>query len=163
MPCFLLGNLLSPAHLDWDTLLEPSYLFSPSPATERGQGEGSATWPPLRCQAVIHALCAGKPVSWEVSTALDSLLLAKESQSKEEQQLQSKAWGKLIHRLTAGSVIRDNENMAQREAELEHGERTCFLWLHQSLGGLPVAGNWVGSGHYPQSELQTVMPSLHQC
>ncbi|XP_062987919.1 von Willebrand factor A domain-containing protein 5B2 [Elgaria multicarinata webbii] len=117
------SNLLSPAHLDWDTLLEPPYLFSPSPATEQGECEGSS-WPPLRCQVVIRALSAGKPVSWEETVALDSLLLAKDSQAKEEpsqRQPQSKSWDKLLHRLTAGSVIRDNENVAQKEAELEHG------------------------------------------
>ncbi|XP_062832919.1 von Willebrand factor A domain-containing protein 5B2 isoform X1 [Anolis carolinensis] len=115
------SNMLSPANLDWDMLLEPPYLFSPSPAaTEPGESEGSS-WPPLRCQVVIHALSAGKPVSWEVTVALDSLLLAKDSQEPSQQQEQSKAWDKLLHRLTAGSVIRDNENVAQREAELEHG------------------------------------------
>ncbi|KAJ7324700.1 hypothetical protein JRQ81_017720, partial [Phrynocephalus forsythii] len=119
------GNLLSPVHLDWDTLLEPPYLFSPSPAvTESGACEGNA-WPPLRCQVVIHALRAGKPVSWEATIALDSLLVAKDSQEKGEpfQQppQQSKAWDQQLHRLTAGSVIRDNENVAEREAELEHG------------------------------------------
>lgn len=117
-----LGNLISPAHLDWDMLLDPPYLFSPSPATERGECEGSA-WPPLRCQVVIHALSGGQPISWEVTASLDSLMLAKDSQTKEEPpQQQSRAWDKLLHHLTAGSVIRDNENMAQREAELEHGE-----------------------------------------
>ncbi|XP_034988897.2 von Willebrand factor A domain-containing protein 5B2 isoform X2 [Zootoca vivipara] len=117
------SNLLSPAHLDWDTLLEPPYLFSPSPATEQGECESSA-WPPLRCQVVIHGLRAGKPVSWEVTAALDSLLLARDSQAKEEPsqwQQQSKGWDKLLHHLTAGSVIRDNENVSQREAEIEHG------------------------------------------
>ncbi|XP_066475903.1 von Willebrand factor A domain-containing protein 5B2 [Tiliqua scincoides] len=115
------GNLISPVHLDWDMLLEPPYLFSPSPATERGECEGSA-WPPLRCQVVIHALSGGKPISWEVTVALDSLLLAKDGQTKGElSQQQSKTWDKVLHHLTAGSVIRDNENMAQREAELEHG------------------------------------------
>uniref|UniRef100_A0A8D2L4A4 von Willebrand factor A domain containing 5B2 n=1 Tax=Varanus komodoensis TaxID=61221 RepID=A0A8D2L4A4_VARKO len=112
------GNLLSPAHLDWDTLLEPPYLFSPSPATEQAECQSGA-WSPLRCQVVIHALSAGKPVSWEVTVALDSLLPAKDSQAKEEppkQHQQSKGWDKLLHRLTAGSVIRDNENVALRES-----------------------------------------------
>ncbi|XP_054838716.1 von Willebrand factor A domain-containing protein 5B2 [Eublepharis macularius] len=117
------GNLLSPAHLDWDTLLEPPYFFSPSPATEHGETEASPL-PSLRCQIVIHALSAGKPVSWELTATLDSLLFSREGQTKEEssrQHQQSKAWDKLLHRLTASSVIRDNENVAQREAELENG------------------------------------------
>uniref|UniRef100_A0ABM5G425 von Willebrand factor A domain-containing protein 5B2 n=1 Tax=Pogona vitticeps TaxID=103695 RepID=A0ABM5G425_9SAUR len=125
------SSLLSPVHLDWDTLLEPPYLFSPSPAPaaaapESGAGEGgSSPWPLLRCQVIIHALSAGKPVSWEVTTALDSLLLPEDSQAKGEpcqrQSQWSQAWDKLLHHLTASSIIRDNENVAQREAELEHG------------------------------------------
>ncbi|XP_060098643.1 von Willebrand factor A domain-containing protein 5B2 [Heteronotia binoei] len=117
------SNLLSPAHLDWDTLLEPPYFFSPSPAAEQGESEGSAS-PSLRCQIVIHALSAGKPVSWELTTSLDSLLLPQETHAKEEpsrQHQQSKGWDKLLHCLTASSVIRDNENVAQREAELQNG------------------------------------------
>nr|XP_060622716.1 von Willebrand factor A domain-containing protein 5B2 [Anolis sagrei ordinatus] len=127
------SNMLSPANLDWDMLLEPPYLFSPSPAAiEPGESEGSS-WPPLRCQVVIHALSAGKPVSWEVTVALDSLLLAKDSQEPSQKQEQSKAWDKLLHRLTAGSVIRDNENVAQREAELEHGKPAFLLQVSARL------------------------------
>nr|XP_025034976.1 von Willebrand factor A domain-containing protein 5B2 [Pelodiscus sinensis] len=115
------SNLLSPAHLDWDMLVEPPYLFSPSPAAERGECEVGAC-PPLRCQVVIHALSAGKPVSWEVTATLEPLLHCRDGDGKEELPQEScKAWDKLLHQLTASSVIRDHENVAQREAELEHG------------------------------------------
>ncbi|XP_063162415.1 von Willebrand factor A domain-containing protein 5B2 [Candoia aspera] len=114
------SNLLSPAHLDWDMLLEPPYLFSPSPALEQGIHDGNP-WPPLQCQAVIHALSAGKPVSWEVTVGLDSLFLSKDSLELSQWQQCSTGFEKLLHHLTASSVIRDNENVAQREAELEHG------------------------------------------
>ncbi|XP_013926080.1 PREDICTED: von Willebrand factor A domain-containing protein 5B2 [Thamnophis sirtalis] len=117
-------NLLSPAHLDWDMLLEPSYLFSPSPALEQGMPDGSPL-PPLQCQVVIHALSAGKPVSWEVIGGLDSLFLPKgsleHSQGQQQQPPPSTGLEKLLHHLTAASVIRDNETVAQREAEVEHG------------------------------------------
>ncbi|XP_067392606.1 von Willebrand factor A domain-containing protein 5B2 [Emydura macquarii macquarii] len=115
------SNLLSPSHLDWDMLVEPPYLFSASPAAERGECEGGACLP-LRCQVVIHALSAGKPVSWEVTASLEPLLHARDGEGKEEPPPQpGKVWDKLLHRLTASSVIRDHENVAQREAELEHG------------------------------------------
>ncbi|XP_009952079.1 PREDICTED: von Willebrand factor A domain-containing protein 5B2-like, partial [Leptosomus discolor] len=47
-------NLLSPTHLDWDMLVEPSYLFSASPAPEQGEPSLGDASPPLRCQVVIH-------------------------------------------------------------------------------------------------------------
>ncbi|XP_006260857.4 von Willebrand factor A domain-containing protein 5B2 [Alligator mississippiensis] len=106
------NHLLSTSHLDWDMLVEPPYLFSGAEAEQ-------AMVLPVHCQVVIHALSAGKPVSWQVSAALESLLHAKEAPSKEEQA--GKGWDKLLHRLTARSVIRDHESTAQREAELEHG------------------------------------------
>uniref|UniRef100_A0A674J8X2 von Willebrand factor A domain containing 5B2 n=1 Tax=Terrapene triunguis TaxID=2587831 RepID=A0A674J8X2_9SAUR len=110
------SNLLSPSHLDWDMLVEPPYLFSASPAAERGECEGGACLP-LRCQVVIHALSAGKPISWEVTATLEPLLQARDGELPQES---CKAWDKVLHHLTASSVIRDHENVAQREAELEH-------------------------------------------
>ncbi|RMC02021.1 hypothetical protein DUI87_21183 [Hirundo rustica rustica] len=117
------NNLLSPTHLDWDMLVEPSYLFSASPAApEPGRpslGDASA---PLRCQVVIHALRAGKPVSWEVTASLESLLQPREGPGRENPpRLAAKAWDKPLHRLAARSVVRDNESVAQREAKLEQG------------------------------------------
>uniref|UniRef100_A0A8C0H5W1 von Willebrand factor A domain containing 5B2 n=1 Tax=Chelonoidis abingdonii TaxID=106734 RepID=A0A8C0H5W1_CHEAB len=122
------SNLLSPSHLEWDMLVEPPYLFSASPTAEHGECEGGACLP-LRCQVVIHALSAGKPVSWEVTATLEPLLQARAGQGKDELPEEScKAWDKLLHHLTASSVIRDHENVAQREAELEHSEYalTCM-------------------------------------
>ncbi|XP_049658517.1 von Willebrand factor A domain-containing protein 5B2 isoform X1 [Accipiter gentilis] len=116
------NNLLSPTNLDWDMLVEPSYLFSASPVPEpREPSLGDASLP-LRCQVVIHALRAGKPVSWEVTASLESLLHPQEGPGREDPPRRAgKAWDKPLHRLAAHSVIRDNENAAQREAELEQG------------------------------------------
>ncbi|XP_074009494.1 von Willebrand factor A domain-containing protein 5B2 [Numenius arquata] len=118
------NNLLSPTHLDWDMLVEPSYLFSASPVPETGGGAspGGDTSPPLRCQVVIHGLQAGKPVSWEVMASLEPLLQPREGLGREDPLPRGgKAGEKPLHRLAARSVIRDNENAAQREAELEQG------------------------------------------
>ncbi|XP_023788695.1 von Willebrand factor A domain-containing protein 5B2 isoform X2 [Cyanistes caeruleus] len=116
------NNLLSPTHLDWDMLVEPSYLFSASPAPEPGQPSLDDASMPLRCQVVIHALRAGKPVSWEVTASLESLLQPREGPGREDPPRRvAKAWDKPLHRLAARSVVRDNESVAQREAKLEQG------------------------------------------
>ncbi|TRZ23045.1 hypothetical protein HGM15179_004084 [Zosterops borbonicus] len=117
------NNLLSPTHLDWDMLVEPSYLFSASPAApEAGQPSAGDASPPLRCQVVIHALRAGRPVSWEVTASLESLLQPREGPGREDPPRRAaKAWDKPLHRLAARSVVRDNESVAQREAKLEQG------------------------------------------
>ncbi|NXU69863.1 VW5B2 protein, partial [Horornis vulcanius] len=116
------NNLLSPTHLDWDMLVEPSYLFSASPAPEPGQPSPGDASMPLRCQVVIHALRAGKPVSWEVTASLESVLQPREGAGREDPPRRvAKACDKPLHRLAARSVVRDNESVAQREAKLEQG------------------------------------------
>lgn len=104
-------------------LVEPSYLFSASPAApEPGQPSPGDACTPLRCQVVIHALRAGKPVSWEVTASLEPLLQPREGPSREDPPRRvAKAWDKPLHRLAARSVVRDNESVAQREAKLEQG------------------------------------------
>lgn len=104
-------------------LVEPSYLFSASPAApEAGQPSAGDASPPLRCQVVIHALRAGRPVSWEVTASLESLLQPRDGPGREDPPRRAaKAWDKPLHRLAARSVVRDNESVAQREAKLEQG------------------------------------------
>lgn len=54
-------------------------------------------------------------MSWEVSIDLCVLLSSKEAPRD--------IWDEIVHHLAARSVIRDFENMAQKETDLEHGER----------------------------------------
>ncbi|XP_062438475.1 von Willebrand factor A domain-containing protein 5B2 [Rhea pennata] len=116
------NNLLSPTHLDWDMLVEPSYLFSASPASEARELSQGDSSPPLRCQVVIHGLQAGKPVSWEVTASLEALFRPRDGMDEEELPPRvGKIWDKPLHRLAARSVVRDHENAAQREAELQQG------------------------------------------
>lgn len=122
MSCHCPDNLLSPTHLDWDMLVEPSYLFSASPVPEPGEPSPGNASLPLRCQVVIHALQAGKPVSWEVTASLEPLLQPREGPDGGDPLRQGgKSWDKPLHHLAARSVIQDNENAAQREAELQQG------------------------------------------
>uniref|UniRef100_A0A8C9F1V9 von Willebrand factor A domain containing 5B2 n=1 Tax=Pavo cristatus TaxID=9049 RepID=A0A8C9F1V9_PAVCR len=115
------NNLLSPTHLDWDMLVEPSYLFSAvvPEAKEPGQADPCL---PLRCHVVIHGLHAGQPVSWEVTASLEALLQPRDGVGSEEPPRQAATGGeKPLHGLAARSVIQDSEKAAQREAELEQG------------------------------------------
>ncbi|XP_068001251.1 von Willebrand factor A domain-containing protein 5B2 isoform X3 [Melanerpes formicivorus] len=116
------NNLISPTHLDWDMLVEPSYLFSAEPVPEPGEPSTGDASLPRCCQVVIHAMQAGKPVSWEVTASLESLLQPREQPGREDPPRRvAKGWDKPLHRLAARSVIQDNENAAQREAELQQG------------------------------------------
>lgn len=108
--------------------MEPSYLFSAEPVAEPGEPSTGDASLPLRCQVVIHALQAGKPVSWEVTASLESLLQPRERAGREDAPRRAaKAWDKPLHRLAARSIIQDNEKAAQREAELEQGGCRCML------------------------------------
>lgn len=109
-------------------LVEPSYLFSAAvpEAKEPGQGDPCL---PLRCHVVIHGLHAGQPVSWEVTASLEALLQPRDGVGSEEPPRRAAAAGeKPLHGLAARSVIRDSEKAAQREAELEQGERCSLSW-----------------------------------
>ncbi|KAB1283290.1 von Willebrand factor A domain-containing protein 5B2 [Camelus dromedarius] len=61
------GNLLSPAPMDWDMLMEPPFLFTAVPHN------GELATPPVplppqapRCHVVIRGLCGKQPMCWEV-------------------------------------------------------------------------------------------------
>ncbi|XP_069069055.1 von Willebrand factor A domain-containing protein 5B2 isoform X1 [Pleurodeles waltl] len=114
------GNLLSPCQLDWDMFVDPQYLFTPSSATEdmTEQEEGPNSM--MQCRVVIHGLSAGKPISWEVVANLESLFSAKEEPSQVEE---DEVRDNFLHRMTARSVIRDIEDVAEKESEIEH--RSC--------------------------------------
>ncbi|XP_018608680.2 von Willebrand factor A domain-containing protein 5B1 isoform X2 [Scleropages formosus] len=102
------NSLLFPASpLDWDTFTESEYLFSALPPEE----------PPTQCRAVIHGLLAGKPMSWEAVVDLSPLWKPEDLRTTPGRN----SWLEIIHQLTARSVIRDFENMAEREPSSEHG------------------------------------------
>ncbi|KAJ8389566.1 hypothetical protein AAFF_G00118030 [Aldrovandia affinis] len=103
------NGLLFPASpLDWDSFTDPEYLFSAAPPEEPCP-------PPNLCRSVIHGVLAGKPVSWEVTVDL-SPLWAPEGPAPGPV-----GWEEIVHQLTARSVIRDFENMAEKESDIEHG------------------------------------------
>ncbi|KAG5847551.1 hypothetical protein ANANG_G00127270 [Anguilla anguilla] len=103
------SGLLFPASpLDWDSFTDPEYLFSAAPPEEPHS-------PPGLCRSVIHGVLSGKPVSWEVTVDLSPLWLPEGPAPGPD------GWEEIVHHLTARSVIRDFENMAEKESDIEHG------------------------------------------
>ncbi|XP_056336617.1 von Willebrand factor A domain-containing protein 5B2 [Danio aesculapii] len=104
------NGLLFPASpLDWDTFTDPEGLFSAAPPGE-AQASGA------QCRSVIHGMLGGRPVSWEVSVDLSVLW---DTESSAILPNSTGPWDEIIHQLTARSVIRDFENMAEKETDSE--------------------------------------------
>ncbi|TRY69722.1 hypothetical protein DNTS_035405, partial [Danionella cerebrum] len=102
------NGLLFPATpLDWDTFTDPENLFSAVPPPEHLAAEA-------QCRSVIHGNLGGRPVSWEVCVDLSLLWNADQSTTVPTS---AGPWDEIIHQLTARSVIRDFENMAEKETD----------------------------------------------
>ncbi|XP_072888600.1 von Willebrand factor A domain-containing protein 5B1 [Hemitrygon akajei] len=71
----------------------------------------------LDCKAVISGLLCGKVAEWEVTFDLQSLLNQRANCKTPQEDL----WSETIHQLAAKSLIRDFEQLAEKEAELEQG------------------------------------------
>ncbi|KAF4117691.1 von Willebrand factor A domain-containing protein 5B2 isoform X1 [Onychostoma macrolepis] len=104
------NGLLFPASpLDWDTFTDPECLFSAAPPGEF-QASGA------ECRSVIHGMLGGRAVSWEVRVDLSLLW---DTESSATLPTSTGSWDEIIHQLTARSVIRDFENMAEKETDIE--------------------------------------------
>uniref|UniRef100_A0A3P8SQA9 von Willebrand factor A domain containing 5B2 n=1 Tax=Amphiprion percula TaxID=161767 RepID=A0A3P8SQA9_AMPPE len=117
------SGLLFPASpLDWDSFTDPEYLFTAAPPEDP---------PPGQCRSLIHGLLNGRPFSWEVTVDLghlwtteDQEIIAVEgSGGGGEEGKEGKPWEEIIHQLTARSVIRDFEKMAEKESDIGHSAK----------------------------------------
>ncbi|XP_047445518.1 von Willebrand factor A domain-containing protein 5B1 [Mugil cephalus] len=118
------NGLLFPASpLDWDSFTDPEYLFTALPPDNP---------PPGQCRSLIHGLLSGRPVSWEVTVDLGHLWTPESLEvggdegfagggGGGEEGKGGKPWEEIIHQLTARSVIRDFEKMAEKESDTGHG------------------------------------------
>nr|KAF6476871.1 von Willebrand factor A domain containing 5B2 [Rousettus aegyptiacus] len=142
------GNLLSPAPMEWDMLMEPPFLFTAvSP-----NGESAPTAMPLppqtpRCHVVIRALCGEQPMCWEVGIGLETLWGPGDDGSLPPSPAEREGvWDQALHRLTAASVVRDNEQLA-----LRGGAETTADWGDILLLGF--------TGHARRSWLRALQTS----
>ncbi|XP_072442022.1 von Willebrand factor A domain-containing protein 5B1 isoform X2 [Chiloscyllium punctatum] len=67
------------------------------------------------CKALISGLLCGEVIQWEVGFDLQSYLQHTANSNVED------LWSETIHHLAAKSIIRDFEQMAERECEIEYG------------------------------------------
>ncbi|XP_051674815.1 von Willebrand factor A domain-containing protein 5B2 isoform X4 [Oryctolagus cuniculus] len=131
------GNLLSPAPMDWDMLMEPPFLFTAAPPS--GESAAPAVPPPPQvphCHVVIRALCGEQPMCWEVGVGLETLWGSEDGSQPPSRPGREAAWDQALHRLTAASVVRDNEQLALRGAETTadrvHARRSWLRALQTS-------------------------------
>ncbi|XP_071998490.1 von Willebrand factor A domain-containing protein 5B2 isoform X3 [Engystomops pustulosus] len=118
----LIGQLPSPAQLDWDMLVDAQYLFSESPAAAN-TGSGVSSESGWQCRAVIHGYIGNGNHSWETTINLEPLLSVAGEDSETVTEYENNYD---LHQLAAHSVIRDNEDMAWRECDIEHGSSRRF-------------------------------------
>ncbi|XP_078281303.1 von Willebrand factor A domain-containing protein 5B1 isoform X2 [Rhinoraja longicauda] len=71
----------------------------------------------LDCRAVISGLLCSKVTQWEVTFDLQPLLYRRANCTTQQDDL----WNETIHQLAARSLIRDFEQMAEKEHEIEYG------------------------------------------
>ncbi|XP_003476966.2 von Willebrand factor A domain-containing protein 5B2 isoform X2 [Cavia porcellus] len=132
------GNLLSPGPLDWDMLMEPPYLFTAVPPCEVSALPAEPLPPQApRCHVVIRGLCGQQPMCWEVGVGLETLWGPKDGPSPPLPPGREAAWDQALHRLTAASVVRDNEQLALRGgaetvADRSQARRSLFRALQTS-------------------------------
>ncbi|XP_047420464.1 von Willebrand factor A domain-containing protein 5B2 isoform X3 [Sciurus carolinensis] len=132
------GNLLSPAPMDWDMLMEPPFLFTAVPPN-RQPTPPAVPLPPQapRCHVVIRALCGEQPMCWEVGIGLETLWGPGDASQPPSVAVREAAWDQALHRLTAASVVRDNEQLALRggaetTADRGHARRSWLRALQTS-------------------------------
>ncbi|XP_042333662.1 von Willebrand factor A domain-containing protein 5B1 [Sceloporus undulatus] len=110
---------------DVDSAHHPSFNFETETSSdwevhdlETGSTGGSLRRSPRSiCKVVVKGLQNNEPVQWEIAFDIGPLFQSREKKGDEEEDL----WNETFHHLAAKSVIRDFEQLAERETEIEHG------------------------------------------
>lgn len=107
--------------MDWDNFTDPEYLFTAAPPEDP---------PPGQCRSLIHGLLSGRPVSWEATVDVAYLWDTESLDTRAGERgvwsaggrREGELWEEIIHQLTARSVIRDFEKMAEKEGNASQGK-----------------------------------------
>ncbi|KFO77310.1 von Willebrand factor A domain-containing protein 5B1, partial [Cuculus canorus] len=110
------GDLESGQHPSFTFETETSSDWEPHDF-DFGAAHGSPHSPRTLCKAVVKGLRSNEPVQWEVTFDICPLFQERESQADDDTDL----WSETFHHLAAKSVIRDFEQLAEKECEIEHG------------------------------------------
>uniref|UniRef100_A0A3P8WAA4 von Willebrand factor A domain containing 5B2 n=1 Tax=Cynoglossus semilaevis TaxID=244447 RepID=A0A3P8WAA4_CYNSE len=133
------GLLFPASPLDWDNFTDPEYLFTAFHPVDP---------PPGQCRSQIHGLLGGRPVSWEVTVDLGHLWDFEGQETpgsggyeggREEGVKGEETWQELIHQLTARSVIRDFEKMAEKESTKRYRVKAIQTSKHCNIVSMYTA------------------------
>ncbi|XP_009461709.1 PREDICTED: von Willebrand factor A domain-containing protein 5B1 [Nipponia nippon] len=109
---------------DLESAQHPSFTFETETSSDWepqdfdfSTARGSLHSPRTLCKAVVKGLRSNEPVEWEVAFDIRPLFRERESQADGDADL----WSETFHHLAAKSVIRDFEQLAEKECEIEHG------------------------------------------
>ncbi|XP_009888289.1 PREDICTED: von Willebrand factor A domain-containing protein 5B1 [Charadrius vociferus] len=109
---------------DLESAQHPSFTFETETSSDWelqdfdfSTASGSPHSPKTFCKAVVKGLRSNEPVQWEVAFDIRPLFQERESQTDGDADL----WSETFHHLAAKSVIRDFEQLAEKECEIEHG------------------------------------------
>lgn len=122
-------------------LMEPPFLFTAVPLNGE-LAPPTVAQPPQapRCHVVIRALCGEQPMCWEVGVGLETLWGPQDDGSLPPSPPErDNAWDQALHRLTAASVVRDNEQLALRRGGETRADRGEFL-----VGPVRAQGDHMG-------------------
>ncbi|XP_056397624.1 von Willebrand factor A domain-containing protein 5B1 [Hyla sarda] len=101
----------------------PCFTFETEAASEESPPEqisgakGPSSQASAMCKAVVRGLRGNHPMEWEIAFDIQKLLRERENRDDDESDL----WNETFHHLAAKSIIRDFEQLAERESEIEHG------------------------------------------
>ncbi|XP_063001377.1 von Willebrand factor A domain-containing protein 5B1 [Elgaria multicarinata webbii] len=123
----LLGSVFSEGRSpgDPDSAQHPSFNFETETSSDwelheldvGSAGSSLQRSPRSICKAVVKGLRNNEPVQWEIAFDLGPLFRGRESKADEEEDL----WNETFHHLAARSIVRDFEQLTERECEIEHG------------------------------------------
>ncbi|XP_053136849.1 von Willebrand factor A domain-containing protein 5B1 isoform X2 [Hemicordylus capensis] len=123
----LLGSSLerrSPG--DMDLAQNPSFTFEIETSSDwqfhdldasSAAGSSLQHTPRSLCKAIVKGLWSNEPVQWEMAFDIGPLFQGGENKGYDEEDL----WNETFHHLAAKSIIRDFEQLTERECEIEHG------------------------------------------
>uniref|UniRef100_A0A8C3JZB0 von Willebrand factor A domain containing 5B1 n=1 Tax=Calidris pygmaea TaxID=425635 RepID=A0A8C3JZB0_9CHAR len=125
---------------DLESAQHPSFAFETETSSDWepqdfdfSAARGSPHSPRTFCKAVVKGLRSNEPMQWEVAFDILPLFQERESQPDGDADL----WSETFHHLAAKSVIRDFEQLAEKECEIEHGN--CRQTLPCLGVGFPAA------------------------
>uniref|UniRef100_A0A8C8S8M8 von Willebrand factor A domain containing 5B1 n=1 Tax=Pelusios castaneus TaxID=367368 RepID=A0A8C8S8M8_9SAUR len=138
---------------------------------------GCLSSPKAFCKAVVKGVRNNEPIQWEITFDIRHLFRDRDSRENSEGDL----WNETFHHLAAKSIIRDFEQLAEKECEIEHGsgrryhvnavqtsracnvisKYTAFVPVDLSTNGyLPTGVEYANAGNRPLQHSVVTRPVM---